>query len=203
MTDTAPGRRHVHPSELNLFHKNPRRGNVAVIKASLRANGQYKPVVVNIGTHTGRPNEVLTGNHTVIAIRDLAEEYPDAEQWQQVLIHEIDVDDDRAARIVAADNRTSEVGGFDDRLLLELLSDLPDLDGTGYDDTDITALEDIIAGAPDLDALEDEVGEPEPDDHLVSLSLKVEPDLQRAWATHRKNFSDDSAALSVLLDDAA
>lgn len=131
----------MHPSELNLFHRNPRVGNVAVIAGSLRANGQYKPIVVNTGTHTGRPNEVLAGNHTLKAIRDLAEQHPDDDRWQTVLVHVIDVDDDRAARIVAADNRTAEVGTMDDDVLVELLEGLDgDLDGTGYSDEDLADL---------------------------------------------------------------
>lgn len=129
-------------SELNLFHKNPRVGNVDVIKGSLRAHGQYKPVLVNKGTHTGRPNEVLAGNHTVKAIRDLAEENPTDERWSKVDIWEIDVDDDKAGRIVVADNRTSELGHTDDEALLELLQELEDLDGTGYEEED---LDDLIA----------------------------------------------------------
>lgn len=132
----------VHPNELNLFHKNPRVGNVDVIKSSLRAHGQYKPVLINVGTHTGRPNEVLAGNHTVKAIRDLAEEYPDDNRWQNVDVWTIDVDDDRAARIVVADNRTAELGHTDDESLLELLQELDDLDGTGYVEDDV---DDLIA----------------------------------------------------------
>lgn len=140
-TLAGSGRR-ANLSELNLFHKNPRVGNVDVIKASLRAHSQYKPVVVNKGTHTGRPNEILAGNHTVKAIRDLAEENPDDERWATVDVWEIDVDDDRAGRIVVADNRTSELGHTDEEALLELLQDLEDLDGTGYEDED---LDDLVA----------------------------------------------------------
>lgn len=133
-----------HPSELSLFHLNPRSGDTALIAGSLRANGQYRPVVVNKGTHTGRPMEVLAGNHTLMAIRDLAEKYPDDDRWQSVLAVVHDVDDDRAARIVAADNRTATVGGFDDRILAELLGGLDDLDGTGYDMDDLADIEALL-----------------------------------------------------------
>lgn len=136
--------RKVHPSELNLYWRNPRVGNVDVIKSSLRAHGQYKPVLVNRGTHTGRENEVLAGNHTLKAIRDLAEEYPDDERWQEVDVWEIDVDDDRATRIVIADNRTAELGHTDSSALSELLVELDDLDGTGYSDDDLEDLLDDI-----------------------------------------------------------
>lgn len=134
----------VHPSELNLFWKNPRVGNVDVIKGSLRAHGQYKPILVNKGTHTDRPSEVLAGNHTLKAIRDLAEEHPDDERWQSVDVWEIDVDDDRASRIVVADNRTSELGGTDDEVLADLLEEMArqdaELEGTGYESEDLEYL---------------------------------------------------------------
>lgn len=134
----------VHPSDLNLYYRNPRVGNVDAIKGSLRAHGQYKPILVNKGTYTDRPNEVLAGNHTLKAIRDLAEEHSDEERWQSVDVWEIDVDDDRASRIVVADNRTSELGGTDDDTLAGLLEEMAQqdagLEGTGYDFDDLEEL---------------------------------------------------------------
>lgn len=148
-----------HPTKLALHNRNPRRGDVDAIAGSLRANGQYKPIVVNRGTYTGRPMEVLAGNHTLMAVRNLAEEYPSDDRWQQVDCWVIDVDEDRAVRIVAADNRTSELGTFDDRLLAELLAELDDLEGTGYDPQDLDDLANMLAsegedgdgGEPDWD----------------------------------------------------
>ena len=62
--------------ELQPFHKNPRRGNVEMIAESLQINGQYRAIVVNVGTHTGRPLEVLAGNHTLAAAKQLG--------WKQI-----------------------------------------------------------------------------------------------------------------------
>ena len=62
----------ISPSELNTFYLNPRRGDVTAIAGSLRTNDQYKPITVNVGTFTGRPNEVLAGNHTLMAFRGLS-----------------------------------------------------------------------------------------------------------------------------------
>lgn len=132
------------PHELNLFHRNPRRGDVPAIEASLQAHSQYKPVTVNLGTHTGRPHEVLAGNHTVMAIRNLAEAEPDDPRWRAVATFYVDVDDDMANRIVATDNRTPALGGFDDAELAALLTsiaDLGDLIGTGYTDEDLAAMQ--------------------------------------------------------------
>lgn len=137
---TAPleaGLDHPAVDQLATYHRNPRRGNVDRIAESLRVNGQYRPIVVNRGTHTGRPNEVLAGNHTLMAARSLG--------WATVAAVWVDVDDEQASRIVAADNRTADLGDYDDRLLLELLAELPDLDGTGYDAGDLEELERALA----------------------------------------------------------
>lgn len=128
------------PGDLALYHRNPRLGNVSIIEGSLRAHGQYRPVVVNRGTHTGRPNEVLAGNHTVKAFRNLQATEPDDPRWRSVDAYVIDVDDDKAARIVLVDNRSAEVGGFDTEVLADLLDGLPGLDGTGYTDADLAEL---------------------------------------------------------------
>ena len=57
--------------DLAPYHRNPRRGDVKAIARSLETNGQYRPIVVNLGTHTGRPNEVLAGNHTLAGAKHL------------------------------------------------------------------------------------------------------------------------------------
>jgi hypothetical protein len=127
-------------SDLALFHKNPRRGNVDAIVDSIRANGIYKPIVVNRGSLTGRPNEVLAGNHTVQAVRRLAEEEPDNARWSALDAYVVDVDEENASRIVIVDNRTSDLAATDDRTLLDLLATLDDVEGTGYIDDDVDDL---------------------------------------------------------------
>lgn len=134
----------ISPSELQLYDRNPNAGDVDAIAGSLRTNSQYRPIVVNRGTHTGRPLEVLAGNHTTLAFRKLGEADPDDERWQLVDCWVIDVDEDAAAKIVLADNRTAEFGERDDRLLAELLASLDDLDGTGYTDADLAELEGLL-----------------------------------------------------------
>lgn len=145
----------IAPRELNTYYKNARRGDVPAIAASLKAHDQYKPIVVNVGTHTGRANEVLAGNHTLMAFRDLAEKLPDDERWSSILVHWVDVDEDRATRIVLTDNKTAELGGYDDAMLYELVSNLgDDLVGTGFTDLDIEMLEQAAADA--AEALDDD-----------------------------------------------
>jgi site-specific DNA-methyltransferase (adenine-specific) len=138
VTDATLVVEYVEVDRLATFHRNPRRGDVAHIAESLSVNGQYRTICVNRGTLTGRPLEVLAGNHTLLAARQLG--------WRNIAATYVDVDDERATRIVAADNRTADLGDYDDRLLLELLAELPDLEGTGFDPGDLEDLEKVLAG---------------------------------------------------------
>lgn len=193
----------VHPSELSTYYKNPRRGDVTLIAGSLKTHGQYKPICANIGTKTGRANEVLAGNHTLMAFRDLAETNPDDHRWDAVAVHWVDVDEDTAARIVAVDNRASEVGTNDNEVLLELLQGLGgDLTGTGFDDDYVQMLVELTGGPPSLDDLADEHGDPEPNDAHDSVRLVLGPEVSRRWTAWRSNHPDDTSALAALLDTA-
>jgi len=116
-------------TQLKPYSKNPRKGNVELIADSLKTFGQYKPITVN-----KRTNEILAGNHTFQAAQSLG--------WKDISVAYVDVDDDTAARIVAIDNRASDLGTYDDELLLELLSELDDLTHTGYDEN---FLDDLLA----------------------------------------------------------
>ncbi|MFI1100283.1 ParB N-terminal domain-containing protein [Streptomyces melanogenes] len=118
--------------DLAPYHRNPRNGDIPSIAESLTVNGQYKAIVVNKGTHTGRANEILAGNHTYAAAQQLG--------WERIAATWVDVDEDAAKRIVVVDNRTSDLAGYDSALLAEILEDLPDLGGTGYDQEALDAL---------------------------------------------------------------
>lgn len=131
------------PDEVKQFHRNPRKGNLSLIKDSLEASGQYRPIVVNKGTHTGRENEVLVGNHTARAILELGRENPNDTRWASITAYVIDVDDEAANRIVLADNKTSDNATYDQETLLGLLESVDhDLDGTGYDYDELDELMD-------------------------------------------------------------
>lgn len=111
---------------LKEFEGNPRKGNVKELAASLKANGQYKPIVVQKST-----KQILAGNHLWKAAKELG--------WKEIDIVEIDVDDKKAKKIVAADNRLADLGGYDEQALLDLLGEI-DLSGTGYVTADVDDL---------------------------------------------------------------
>jgi len=136
---------------LELYPGNPRRGDVKAIAASLGENGQYAPLVVQASTR-----RVLAGNHTLKAARDLG--------WEAIDVVLVDVDDQRARKILLSDNRTQELGeGYDQEALAELLASLDgDWAGTGWDAQDVDGLADALgrdAPAGGGDAPEDDLPE--------------------------------------------
>jgi DNA modification methylase len=123
-------------ADLTPYHRNYRHGDIGAISQSLQALGQYRTIVVNIGSLTGRPYEVLAGNHTMLAAQALG--------WDELACNVRDVDDEECIRIVTADNRTSDLATNDDPVLAELLQELANTDAgltaTGYDDEDLDAM---------------------------------------------------------------
>ena len=128
----------VPVEDLKPYPRNPRRGDVSAIVDSLELNGQYRPVVVN-----KRTMEVLAGNHTLAAARQLG--------WPAIAATFVDVDEDQAARIALVDNRANDLAGYDDAVLLELLEALPDLAGTGFDDEFLAELIGDVQQTPGRD----------------------------------------------------
>lgn len=175
--------------ELRTYHRNPRQGDTHAIASSLRVNGQYRPIVVNRGTHTSRANEVLAGNHTLMAARDLG--------WEHIAVVWVDVDDDQCARIVAADNRTADLGSYDERLLAELLGDLPDLDGTGYDPGDLDALVALLEQG-DAERSDEDVLADTDRDGWPLIRCKVPPELHARWLSI--DGHDDQDRVRAVLD---
>jgi ParB-like chromosome segregation protein Spo0J len=121
---------------ISTFDKNPRRGNIDMIAESLKTWGQFKPIVVNLGTKLpkGKQNKIVAGNHTFLGAK--------RNKMDSIVVSFIDVDESTARAIVLADNKTSDGGTYDDALLAELLASLPDIEGTGYSETEA---EDLIA----------------------------------------------------------
>jgi hypothetical protein len=137
MTSIAPTIQHlaVAIADLRLHPDNPRRGDIPAIEESLSFHGQYRPIVVNRPT-----GEVLAGNHTLLAARELG--------WSEIAATFVEVDADKAKRIVLIDNRTNDLAAYDDEALVDLLQQLGDLEGTGFDDDTLDELLDELAPAP-------------------------------------------------------
>lgn len=111
------------------FPGNPRQGDVGAICESLRRFGQQKPIVVQASTRY-----IVAGNHLWKGAKALG--------WGEVAANVVDMDDRTASAYLIADNRTSELGAYDDDALGEMLRVLAEQDNlraTGYDADDVDA----------------------------------------------------------------
>jgi len=129
----------VDVTTIKTHPANPRRGDLDVIKDSISVNGFYGSVVVN-----KRTSHILAGNHRYMAAKALG--------YDKVPVTWVDVGEHEEKRILTADNRTSELGGYDEAILVDLLKELSDegmLEGTGYgaDDLDFFTDDDEILEA--------------------------------------------------------
>jgi len=107
--------------------RNPRQGDIGAIVESLRRFGQQKPIVVQESS-----GHVVAGNHLYRAALSLG--------WTEIAANVVAMTDVQAQAFMIADNRTADLGSYDEALLTELLAELAtmeELTGTGYDGEDV------------------------------------------------------------------
>lgn len=117
---------------------NPRRGDEDAIDASMASHGFYGAVLAQ--ESTGR---IIAGNHRARVARRRGE--------ATVPTLFLDVDDDKARRLLLVDNKSNDLAGYDDAELARVLADLDGLDGTGFTDDELTALLKATEIPPDGD----------------------------------------------------
>lgn len=145
---------------------NPRNGDVDMIAESLHTNGQYRPIVV------AADGTILAGNHTYAAAMSLG--------WPTLDIVRLDLDptSPEAYRIMVADNRTADLGRYDEPQLLSLIRDLNaevGLEGTGYDEGELDRLERLVAAinAGGLNVDDEWVGMPDFEQEQIKSAFKT------------------------------
>lgn len=133
-----------HPS-------NPRRGDTEIIKASIKAHGFFGACVVQRST-----GYILVGNHRWQAAVDTGE--------TDVPVLWADVDDEKAKRILIADNRTAELAHWDETalhvLLAELAVSVAGLDGLAFSTDDLASI--AASQGDDVDAYSETDGKAGP-----------------------------------------
>ena len=121
----------VDVGKIKPHPRNPRRGDLDALKDSVYANGFYGACVVQRST-----GHILAGNHRFLAGK--------ARGMKAVPVIWVDVDDDRALRILLADNRTADLADYDNAALAELLRDVEQGSGsyigTGFDGAAVNEL---------------------------------------------------------------
>jgi ParB-like chromosome segregation protein Spo0J len=127
-------------SSVTQHPDNPRQGDAGTIAASLSRFGQMKPIVVQRST-----GWIVAGNHTWQGATMAGElervlDTGPGEDWTHVAAVFVDLDDLEAKAYAIADNRTSDLGTYDDDRLARILSELAEADslvGVGYDRDDV------------------------------------------------------------------
>jgi hypothetical protein len=181
--DLAPLVRDLFPRDdptkprISRHPENPRRGDHDAIVKSVINNGVYTPPKVQVST-----GYVLAGNHSFDAVVDCG-----ATRMPWVWL---DVDDREARRIMADDNRTAELGGYDQAMLLE---NLRALDATG--DLALTAWrpEDLALYETLSDLPIDMSGQVNAEDEFGAAGIEDldnQDNLAAYWV--RVNFADES-----------
>lgn len=131
---------------------NPRRGDVDAVASSLSRFGQRKPIVVRKDDGT-----IIAGNHTWQAAKKLG--------WSEIAVAYVGDDDVTAQAYALADNRTAELGDYDDELLKQLIESVGQIDSdllhdTGWSDDAVKELLEKIESELPKVIDEDEVPEP-------------------------------------------
>lgn len=152
---------------LDTLPGNARKGDVDSVAGSFSRFGQRKPLVAK---RTGEGGIVTAGNHGLLAARQLG--------WTHVAAILLDDDDLTAKSYALADNRTHDLGTYDDQALADLLKDVSAseaLEGTGYTDADLASLLESLAPK--------EQGEPKGlGSPVISFTIVFDTDAeQSAW----------------------
>lgn len=114
---------------LEPFPGNPRRGDVENLRESLREFGQLFTVLVDPALGDGGRRRIVARHHLVEAARE--------EGWTHVAVLENEFENEEQARkFLVGDNRSGQLGGFDEDLLFAQLEAIRDLRGTGYTEND-------------------------------------------------------------------
>lgn len=109
--------------KLKTLPGNPRKGDVQSVMKSYETFGQRKPIVAR------KDGTVIAGNHQLEAAKQLG--------WTEIAVVFVDDDDKTAKAFALADNRTHDLGTYDDNALADLLNEINEIDkdlytATGY-----------------------------------------------------------------------
>ena len=153
---------------LEGYPTNPRRGDIEAIANSLKAHGQYRPIVVQYGS-----NFILAGNHTFKAAKKLG--------WRKIKVTYVDVDEETARKIVLADNRLTDLASYNEPLLKNLLTALPDLEGTGFSQSEVETLDRLMTGQEKTTGGGDKPLPSDPEVKVAAWRFTVELEAYKAW----------------------
>lgn len=212
---------HVALFDIELAEQNPKRHELDRIKRSIQQFGYVAPAIRD--ERTGR---LVAGNGRTAALREMHDAGPGPadKQWPP---RGVRVDDDgawlvpvtcgwssandtEASAYLVADNRHTELGGWDNTELADMLQGIRDNDGdggmtllhaAGYTDDELADLVKLMEPI-DLDSLGDDLGDPDPADMWPTVSIKkVPPHVAASWRSHLDTFGGSEVeAFAALLE---
>ena len=187
---------------------NPRKGDVDAVKRSYEKFGQRKPLVarrLGISDNGFATGTVTAGNHQLEAARAL--------KWKEIAVVFIDEDENTAKAFSLADNRTHDLGTYDEGELNTLLKEMEAFDAdlfaaTGYNSGDIDVILESLNGSkeeaslsqPDrgelLSLLNVAYGEPKTEVYIgdvyeVGRHLLIIADVMKDWKKYVHYLTDD------------
>ena len=175
--DLAPLMRPIDSVEPHPENYN--NGDVETLAESIEVNGMYRPIYVQAST-----GFIIAGNHTWMACKSLA-----AEKIPAVIL---DVDDVTAKKIMVADNRIASLAMPDHGQLasiLESLSEVSDLTGTGYGEHDL----EVIRHLAEIPVEYDEFA------NWPTLTFQVHPRVKAAFYELTREGDNDPDKFQLLL----
>lgn len=124
--------------------RNPRRGDIDEIAASMDQFGQDQACVVRRSNR-----QIIKGNHRYFAAKDKL-------GWKRILVYWVSDDEATAIQRGLADNRIGDLATFDEEELASIMADLErqvgDLQVPGFDEDYMDQLREMIAGLGEEDA---------------------------------------------------
>lgn len=174
--------------DLEADPRNPKAHDVDTVTASVGRFGYVEPIVLD-----GRTGFIVSGHGRTKALKQMrlnGETPPEgvSPDWEVPVITgwSSRTDAEAAAALIAL-NRTTELGGWVDETLLELLDGLTDLDGVGYTEAEIDKLRAYLdqIDLDEDDTLGDEVDDVYDTDtgavtYNVDIDADAEPELYEA-----------------------
>jgi hypothetical protein len=146
-------------SKIEPAARNPKKHDDAMVEASLTRFGQWSPIVMD-----DRTNRLVAGHGRLgvyKAMKAAGKPAParirvdEAGEWHVPVLRGAESRDDKEAEAyLLADNRTSEIGGWDFEMLSGVMTELS-LEGTGFSNAEFKTLQKSAASIPDLSPAEE------------------------------------------------
>lgn len=168
-------------NDVQAHPNNPRNGDIDAIAQSIERNGFVSPVIAQRGT-----GHIIAGNHRYYALMQLGSD--------SIPVVWVDMDDIEAKEYMLADNRTSDLGNYDNSNLVAILTEIEesrgDLHSTGYTEHDKEVLK-HLSEMP-LDDTTDFAQWP-------TLTFQVPPHIKVAFMEMTHEATDDRERFELLL----